>query len=64
MENPCVNHGDDEQKLLQSRSLCTDQNCQVDWTYVSLPILDFPYVFNLKMSQGPFIGHIYNNSQP
>jgi len=24
MENPCVNHGDHGQKLLQDRSMCTD----------------------------------------
>jgi len=30
MENPCGNHGDHGKNLLQDRSLCTDQNCQVD----------------------------------
>jgi len=30
MENPCINHGDHGQKLLQDQSFYTDQNCQVD----------------------------------
>jgi len=52
MENPCVNHGAHGQKLLQNRFLCTDKNCQVDWTCIFRLYLVFPIHLTSKWVKG------------